>query len=75
MPNYDLYSPSYVIASVRVTAIIQKLTREYGEKWWKNQEAGEFICELAKTRGEFNIKQWKLNPTTYLKEQTTEDLG
>jgi oligoendopeptidase F len=69
MPNYDLYSPSYVIASVRVTAIKQKLASEFGEPWWKNPQAGQYIRELAQTRGEFNIKQWKLDPNKYLKEQ------
>ncbi|WXG47247.1 MAG: M3 family metallopeptidase [Candidatus Atabeyarchaeum deiterrae] len=69
MPDYDLYSPSYVIASVRVTAIKERLSSEYGETWWKNPKAGEYIRELAKTRGEFNIRQWKLVPNTYLKEQ------
>jgi hypothetical protein len=69
MPDYDLYSPSYVIASVRVVTIKQKLEHEYGEPWWRNPQAGEYIRELAKTRGEFNIKQWKLDPGAYLKEQ------
>lgn len=69
MPNYDMYSPSYVIAAVRVATIKEKLAQDYGETWWKNLEAGEFINQLAQTRGEFNIKAWKLNPDTYLNEQ------
>jgi hypothetical protein len=69
MPDYDLYSPSYVIASVRVTTIRKKLESEYGAPWWRNPQAGEYIRELARTRGEFSIKQWKLNPNMYLKEQ------
>jgi hypothetical protein len=69
MPDYDLYSPSYVIASVRVTTIRKRLESEFGEPWWRNPQAGEYIRELARTRGEFNIKQWKLNPNMYLKEQ------
>jgi hypothetical protein len=69
MPNYDLYSPSYVIASVRVSAIREKLAEDYGEKWWRNPKAGEFIRQLAQTRGEFNVKAWKLVPETYLEEQ------
>ncbi|WXG44914.1 MAG: hypothetical protein WED04_12940 [Promethearchaeati archaeon SRVP18_Atabeyarchaeia-1] len=69
MPDYDLYSPSYVIASVRVTTIWQKLGDEFGEPWWRNPRAGQYIRELAQTRGEFNIKQWKLDPSAYLEEQ------
>ena len=69
MPNYDMYSPSYVIAAVRVATIKEKLSQDYGETWWKNLKAGEFIKQLAQTRGEFNIKAWKLNPDIYLDEQ------
>ena len=69
MPNYDMYSPSYVIAAVRVATIREKLAQDYGEAWWRNLEAGEFIKQLAQTRGEFNVKAWKLNPDTYLNEQ------
>lgn len=69
MPNFDMYSPSYVIAAVRVTTIKEKLAQDYDETWWKNPEAGKFIKQLAQTRGEFNIKAWKLNPDTYLNEQ------
>jgi len=69
MPNYDLYSPSYVMASVRVSTIKERLAEDYGEKWWRNPKAGEFIKQLAQTRGEFDVKAWKLVPETYLEEQ------
>jgi len=69
MPNYNLYSPSYVIASMRVAAIRERLVEDYGEEWWRNPKAGEFIKQLAQTRGEFDVKAWKLKPETYLEEQ------
>lgn len=69
MPNYDMYSPSYVMAAVRVATIEERLSQDYSETWWKKPEAGEFIKQLAKTRGEFNIKAWRLDPNLYLKEQ------
>lgn len=71
MPNYDMYSPSYVIAAVRVATIKERLAQDFGRTWWKNPEAGEFIKQLAEKRAEFNIKAWKLNPDTYLHEQKT----
>jgi hypothetical protein len=69
MPNYDLYSPSYIIASVRVAALKEKLAEDFGETWWRKPEAGRFIKQLAQTRGEFDVKEWKLDPETYLDEQ------
>jgi len=68
MPNYDLYSPSYVIAAVRVATIKERLVKDYGETWWRNVKAGEYVKQLAQTRGEFDIKAWRLNPDTYLNE-------
>lgn len=47
----------------------EKLAQDYGETWWRKPEAGEFIRQLAQTRGEFDIKAWKLNPDAYLGEQ------
>jgi len=69
MPNYDMYSPSYVIAAVRVATIKEKLAQDYGEIWWRKRAAGRFIEQLAQTRGDFDIKTWKLNPDAYLNEQ------
>lgn len=71
MPNYDLYSPSYVIASVRVASLNEKLIQDYSETWWRNPEAGKFIKQLAQAEGEFDIKAWKLDPEMYLNEQKT----
>lgn len=69
MPDYDVYSPSYVIAAMRVAAIREQLKKDFGELWWRNRKAGAFVKELARTRGEFDVKAWKLDPDFYLKEQ------
>jgi hypothetical protein len=69
MPNYDMYSPSYVIASVRVASLRESLIQDFGSSWWRDCQAGELIRQLAQTRGEFKIKEWKLNPDIYLREQ------
>jgi len=71
MPDYDVYSPSYVIASMRVSAIRAQLERDFGESWWRSGKAGEFVKGLARTRGEFDVKAWKLDPDLYLEEQSS----
>lgn len=68
MPNYDMYSPSYVIAAIRVNAIEKRLVEEFGERWWRNRKAGAFVKELAVARGEFKVKAWPLNPSDYLED-------
>lgn len=71
MPAYDMYSPSYVIASMRVAAIRERLRQDYGEIWWKDSDAGNFVRDLAEMRGEFDVKEWKLDAESYLKETRT----
>jgi len=71
MPNYDLYSPSYMIASVRVKEWIDQMSREFGEEFWKNEQAGTVFRDLAATRGEFDLSIWDLDPKPYLEEQTS----
>ncbi|RLE53978.1 MAG: hypothetical protein DRJ26_02485 [Candidatus Methanomethylicota archaeon] len=66
MPSYDIYSPSYVVAAVRMAAIRKKLKEEFGEAWWRSKEAAEMIKEMAAARGEFDVKAWKLDPKIYL---------
>lgn len=68
MPSYDMYSPSYVIASMRVAAVRERLRQDYGNVWWKNSDAGNFVRDLAEMRGEFDVKAWKLDAESYLKE-------
>jgi len=66
MPDYLIYSPSYMIAAVRVTSLEHQLAREFGDRWWRQQAAGEYIAQLAATRGEFPIDQIPLRPDNYL---------
>jgi hypothetical protein len=73
MPNYDMYSPSYVIAAVRVQSIRKKLAEIFGGKWWKSREAGAYVKTLAATRGEFNVRAWPLNLDDFLEE--TKDIS
>ncbi len=68
MPNYDMYSPSYVIANLRVSAIRKRLKEKFGDRWWKRTETGAFVRGIAETRGEFDIKAWQLNPEDFLEE-------
>jgi hypothetical protein len=71
MPSYDMYSPSYMIASLRVAAVRERLKQDHGEMWWKSKKAGSFVKELAATRGDFDIKAWNLDAESYLKEVKT----
>lgn len=70
MPQYDLYAPSYLLASIRAKEWIDQMIAEYGESYWTNKDAGAVFRELAATRGEFDLSVWDMNPKPYLEEQS-----
>lgn len=42
---YDLYAPSYLLAKVRMEELKAKIKEEFGQAWWRNAKAGEFLRE------------------------------
>jgi hypothetical protein len=70
MPDYDIYSPSYLLASIRVKEWIDQMVEEYGEEFWKNKQAGTVFRDLAATRGDFDLSIWDMDPIAYLEEQS-----
>lgn len=70
MPDYDMYSPSYILASVRVKEWMDQMINEYGEEFWRDKQAGTVFRDLAATRGEFDLSVWDMDPKPFLEEQT-----
>jgi hypothetical protein len=71
-PNYDVYAPSYMLASVRVKEWMGQMIDEFGEEFWRGEEAkqvGTVIRDLAAVRGEFDLTVWDMDPLPYLREQ------
>ncbi|PWI48312.1 hypothetical protein CEE45_07610 [Candidatus Heimdallarchaeota archaeon B3_Heim] len=72
-PNYDVYAPSYMLASVRVKEWMNQMIDEFGEEFWRGDAAkqvGAVIRDLATARGEFDLSVWDMDPQPYLKEQS-----
>ncbi|MFX0172395.1 MAG: M3 family metallopeptidase [Candidatus Hodarchaeota archaeon] len=70
MPDYDLYAPSYILASIRVKEWIEQMIDEYGEEFWKDKHAGTVFRDLAATRASFDLSVWDMDPKPYLEEQS-----
>ncbi|MFX0050457.1 MAG: M3 family metallopeptidase [Candidatus Hodarchaeota archaeon] len=70
MPDYDIYAPSYILASIRVKEWIEQMVDEYGEEFWKDKQAGTVFRDLAATRASFDLSVWDLDPKPYLEEQS-----
>src|SRR3990170_3468422 len=42
---HDVYAPSYLLAKVRMVELRRGLEERFGERWWRNPEAGRFLRE------------------------------
>ncbi len=40
---YDMYTPSYLLAQIRMEELRRKLEREYGTRWWQDLCAGDTL--------------------------------
>ena len=68
MPDYDLYSPSYLIAAVRKAELIKNLRRKLGEDWWDSPETGEYLREVMRPGANIDLNEFsKLDPGPFLK--------
>ena len=70
MPDYDMYSPSYILASIRAKEMHNSMINEYGEEFWKDKQAGTVFRDLAVTRGMFDLSVWDMDPKPFLEEQS-----
>jgi len=70
MPDYDLYAPSYLLASIRAKEWIEQMIDEYGEEFWKDRQAGTVFRDLAAPRALFDLSVWDMDPKPYLEEQS-----
>jgi hypothetical protein len=48
MPDYPLYSPSYLLAAVRASELRKTLISRVGERYWQEKGSGKFLLELMK---------------------------
>jgi hypothetical protein len=69
MPDFDLYSPSYMVAAVRAAELDRKLENLFGASWWTDKRAGNYIRAIAKNGASIKLSQFsKLDTRPYLKD-------
>lgn len=68
MPDYDLYSPSYLIAAVRKSELIKKLKGRLGEDWWDSPKTGDFLLEIMRPGADIDLDAFsRLDTGPFLK--------
>jgi hypothetical protein len=46
LPEYFLYSPSYLVAAVRALELRNALVAKFGERYWRERGSGKMVVEL-----------------------------
>ncbi len=58
MPEYFLYSPSYLIAAVRAFELERLLMSKFGERYWKEKGAGKYVHELLRVGQAIDVSKF-----------------
>jgi len=68
MPDFDLYSPSYMIAAVRAAELERRLEGLFGADWWTEKRAGNYIRSVASEGASIKLSRFsRLDTRPYLK--------
>ena len=68
MPDYDLYSPSYLLAAVRKSELIKRLGKRLGEEWWDSPKTGEYLKRIMSPGANIDLDEFsRLDTSPFLK--------
>ncbi len=67
LPDYILYSPSYLLAAVRAHELADVLRSKFGEKYWRETGAGRFLMNLMRVGPEVELGGSHLGVDSYVK--------
>jgi hypothetical protein len=70
MPEYILYSPSYLVAAVRTVELRNYLASRFGEKYWTERGAGKEVLELMRPGQSLDLSFSKLDEEGFVKSLT-----
>jgi hypothetical protein len=71
VPQVDfIYSPSYILANIRAADMRGRLVDKYGDDWWQNKEAGQYLVNnIFEPGNSVNLDDFSnLNSDAYFKE-------
>jgi hypothetical protein len=66
MPEYFLYSPSYLVAAVRALELRNALVAKFGERYWNERGSGKVVHELMRRGQSLDLSFSKLDEGAYV---------
>ena len=74
LPESLMYVPSYLLADIRATEIIDRCHDEFGRHWWQEKAAGIHIKNLMKDGADSPAGTFEgIDATRFVKELTVRD--
>lgn len=67
MPEYILYSPSYLVAAVRALELRNSLVARFGDAYWRERGAGKAVLDLMRPGQSLDLGFSKLDEAAYVK--------
>ena len=67
MPDYILYSPSYLIAAVRALELRNTLVAKLGDTYWRDRASGMMLLDLMRPGQGLDLGFSKLDEAAYVK--------
>jgi hypothetical protein len=72
LPEAIMYVPSYLIAAVRAFELERYIMTKFGEKWWKEKEAGDELRRIMDPGARLDISIFsRLDTDGYMKDLCT----
>ncbi|HUI01303.1 MAG TPA: hypothetical protein VLU99_09155 [Nitrososphaerales archaeon] len=71
MPDYILYSPSYLVAAVRALELKDHIASRFGETYWRERGAGKALLELMRPGQSLDLGFSKLDEEAYVRSLST----
>jgi oligoendopeptidase F len=69
LPESIMYVPSYLLAAVRAAELDMYARNKFGDKWWKEKEAGKDFREIMKPGARIDLSIFSnLDSNTFLEE-------
>jgi hypothetical protein len=73
LPESIMYVPSYLLAVVRAAELEIHVRNKYGDKWWKEKQAGKDLREIMEPGAKIDLSIFsKLDSNTFLQEITQQ---
>lgn len=72
LPEAIMYVPSYLISAVRAFELEKYIVAKFGEKWWKEKEAGKELRKIMSPGAKLDISIFsRLDTEGYMKDLCT----